>query len=224
MQKHRSTFPGFQQTLEAVDPLSSLVYAALEEAAAKTADFFNKERQRHDPFLAPCLMRFFTKHALRASGIRAEEDGDASDFEALSNNGLAFFFKLHYVRILKAATVTGVRWKLPGCGTSVRKAQFYDQQLGYFPDGKGGMQSSILNVVYLWDFDSYLKVSEVHLACPRKAGTYAKDVMEHWCQPVPHPAYSRRAEKPADDANFEDALEELLRGGEEEEGEGLKKA
>jgi hypothetical protein len=169
-------------------------------------------------------MRFFGKHTLRGSGIGAEEDGEVSDFEGLPNNGLAFFYRHHHVRILKAATVRGAPWKLPGCGDSEPKTNFYNQQLEFYQDGRGGMQSSVLNIVYLWDFDRYLKVSDIYMACPMAAGAYAKDVTEHWSGPIPHPAFSRGAEKPpSSDRQSEEVLEELLRDPKEED-EAIEKA
>jgi len=224
MQRNRSkSIPEFEQTLAATGPLSDIVYRALERAAARTRDFFKSEKQAHDPFLAPCLMRFFVKRELRDSGIQAEEDGDASDFEGLPNNGLAFFFRGHHVRILKAATVRGAPWKLPGCGVSGPKTDFYNQQLEIYTDGKGGMHTCSLNVIFLWDFNESFSLAGVYLGCPMAAAPYAKDVLTHWCEAVPHPAFSRVAERRSSPSDAADAeLELLLR--EEEDTEATKKA
>src|ERR1017187_1678712 len=223
--QHSTAIPSFRQTVSAVDPLSDLVYGAMEKAAAKTREFFDTEKKDHDPFLAPCLMRFFTKHGLRDSGIQTEEDGEVSDFEGLPNNGLAFFYKHHHVRILKAALVREVPWKLPGCGVSAPKQNFYNQQLEFYVDPKGSMHTSVLNIVYLWDFDPLFRLAGLYLACPLAAGVYAKDVQEHWREELRHPAFSRTEERQtsSESNRSDEAIEELLRLPEEDD-EATKKA
>jgi hypothetical protein len=225
MQRLRSkSIPAFEETLAAIDPLSDLVYRALERAAVKTRLFFASEKQPHDPFLAPCLMRFFTKHELRNSGIQAEEDGDATDFEGLPNNGLALFYRGHHARILKAATVKGAPWRLPGCGASSPKTDFYNQQLNIYTDGKGNMHTCFLNIIYLWDFNASFNLSGLYLGCPMAAAPYAKDVLTHWCEPVPHPAYSRTGEKSPAKTNEVEADEELESLLSEHDDEAIEKA
>jgi hypothetical protein len=225
MQKQPRTpksIPSFQQTVAAIDPLSVLVYGALERATAKTQAFFSTEKQPHDAFLAPCLMRFFSKKALRESGITAEEEGDATDFEGLPNNGLAFFYKGHHVRILKAATVKGVGWRLPGCGLSEPKTAFYNQQLEFYTDSKGNLHTTTLNIIYLWDFGNSFGLAGVHLGCPMAAGAYAKDIVSHWCEPLMHPATVRGAEVVSMASEADDGLADLLEF--EDEDEAIKKA
>jgi len=178
--------------METIGPLPRIVYGAMEQAAQKTRSFFDDEKQnpdeRPDAFLAPDLMRFYGKRFLRSQGIQAEDDGESSDLEALSNNGLAFFYRRHHVRILKAAEVKGAKWKLPGCGLSARKRAFYDQQLIYYWDSKGTTHPTVLNIIFLWDFDQVFNLAGIHMGCPQTSGTYAHEVKAHWCQPVPHPA------------------------------------
>jgi hypothetical protein len=212
MQKHLgSSIPTFDQTLTAVDPLSEIVYEAMEKATVKTRAFFNTEQRPHDPFLAPHLMRFFGKQGLRDAGIHAaEEDGDVSDFEGLPNNGLAFFYKGHHVRILKAATVRGEGWKLPGCGSSEPRTDFYNQQLQIYTDGRGKMHTCSLNVIYVWDFDKLFNLAGVSLGCPKAAAAYAKDVLSHWCEPLRHPALSP-GKVSLQHEQSDDGLEALLR-------------
>jgi hypothetical protein len=197
----------------------------MEQATVKTRAFFAEEKQYHDPFLAPCLMRFYAKHTLRQCGIKAEEDGDGetSDFEALPNNGLAFFYKCHHIRILKAAVVKGVQWKLPGCGVSEPKTDFYNQQLQIFGDAIGNMHTSVLNIIYLWDFDPSLNLAGLYLACPMSAGVYAKDVRDHWCEPLLHPALRRSEEAiGSEESTLDEDLEALLVN--LEDAEGVKEA
>jgi hypothetical protein len=197
MKMQTATVQGFEETVTALGRLPNLVYEVMEQATVRTRAFFVGEKQPHDPFLAPCLMRFFAKQALRARGILAEEDGENSDFEALPNNGLAFFYRNHHTRILKAATVKGVQWKLPGCGASEPKKDFYDQQLQFYVDPKGNMYASVLNVIFLWDFDASFGLAGLYLGCPMSSGVYAKDVTHHWCEALPHPAMHRPAENPS---------------------------
>ena len=205
------TITSFANTAAALEPLPRIVYGALEGATIKTRTFFGREKTTHDPFLAPNLMRFFGKRALRDAGIHAcEDDGDVSDFESLPNNGLAFFYKRHHVRILKAAIVRGERWKLPGCGGSEPRKDFYNQQLEIYSDAKGNMYTSSLNVIFLWDFDDSFNLFGVHLGCPKAAGIYAKDVQTHWCESLPHPALSPAPAGRPDESSSE-MLEELLR-------------
>jgi hypothetical protein len=217
------SIPSFEQTVKAVDPLPNLVYGVMEHATVKTRAFFTGEKQSHDPFLAPCLMRFFAKHGLRQRGIKAEEDGETSDFEALPNNGLAFFYRRHHVRILKAAIVKGVPWKLPGCGVSDPKQDFYNQQLQMYI-AKGKLHTSVLNIIFLWDFDQSFNLAGLHLACPMAAGVYAKDVRDHWCEPLLHPAFQRAQEASAPvESTSDDDLEALLND-DLAEAEAIKKA
>lgn len=215
--------PSFEETVAAVDPLSNVVYEVLEQATVKTRAFFAGEEQPHDPFLAPCLMRFFAKQGLRKRGIQAEEDGENSDFEALPNNGLAFFQRRHHVRILKAAIVKGVAWKLPGCGVSEPKTNFYNQQLQIYGDVKGNWYTSLLNIVYLWDFNEAFNLAGLYLACPMAAAAYAKDVTQHWCEPLPHPAQRRSGEGQIQAENGADEELERLLTAELEDGADAKK-
>ncbi len=225
MRMQHGGVPTFQQTLRSVDPLSDLIFEVMDQATAKTRAFFASEKQIHDPFLAPCLMRFFAKQALRGRGIKAEEDGDSSDFEALPNNGLAFFYKRHHVRILKAAIVRGVQWKLPGCGASEPKTEFYNQQLEMYPDGRGNIVTSVLNIIYLWDFDASLSLAGVYLACPMSAGANAKDVTDHWCEPLLHPALRKPHEHSGlTEGDPEEDLEALLGQDELEDAESVRQA
>ena len=224
MQMQKSVVPSFEETLIAVDPLPNVIYEVLEQATVKTRGFFAAEKQSHDPFLAPCLMRFFGKQGLRKRGIQAEEDGESSDFEALPNNGLAFFYRRHHVRILKAAIVKGAQWKLPGCGASEPKTDFYNQQLQIYADPKGNMYTSVLNIIYLWDFDPSFNLAGLYLGCPMSSGVYAKDVKHHWCEALPHPALRRLGETPRPAANkIDEELEQLLMP-EMEDSEDAKKA
>jgi hypothetical protein len=224
MGMQKSAVPNFDETLAAVDPLSNLVYEVMEQATVKTRAFFAEEKQPHDPFLAPCLMRFFAKQGLRKRGIRAEEDEETSDFEALPNNGLAFFHKRHHIRILKAAIVQGVGWKLPGCGVSEPKQEFYNQQLMIYADPKGNQYTSVLNIIYLWDFNEVFNLAGLYLGCPMSAGIYAKDVKHHWCEALPHPAQRRTGEKPPQADNTADEELQQLLTMETEDGEDAKKA
>ena len=105
---------------------------------------------------------------------------------------------------------------MPGCGESLQRRQFYNQEPSKYIDSQSGLiRQTKLNLLGLWDFDSNFNLSQLWRCCPMRAGTRTAEVMTHWHEPVPHPATKMGASsgESAEVAKnrAEDDLEELLR-------------
>jgi hypothetical protein len=94
-----------------------------------------------------------------------------------------------------------------------------------YPDGRGNIVTSVLNIIYLWDFDASLSLAGVYLACPMSAGANAKDVTDHWCEPLLHPALRKPHEHSGlTEGDPEEDLEALLGQDELEDAESVRQA
>ena len=210
---HHST-PSFEQAIEDLGEVMSLIITALRSGIRRSTGFFSDERQPIDRVLFPALVRYFAKQHLTAvDHLAIEEDSDNGEqadglgvpeeradygFQALSNNGLCVKTQRYRIRILKSKG----NGSIPDPGSSQAMIRFCQQerQIPLPLDGMD-LESAEVNIFLLWevDPDSYM-LSSVWVACPRRYSRSTRSVLCHWRRKVElptaptivPPAYRRR--------------------------------
>ena len=192
--------PSAAEALEELEPLIPVIFGALENAVFETQEYFETRKERHDPYLAPCLVRHTTKRFLTTASFQGPTDGPSIRFalEDIANNGLCIMFGRFRIRILKAD-----EGDLPE-PTSHARREFYEQLAMPLPTSGGGALSSNsrVNLVVLWDFDRSHDLDGLTLVCPR-AGSHDDPSRSYWRLELPHPVESARAD-PADSDDIDD--------------------
>jgi hypothetical protein len=154
-----------------------VVCSALDYGVFQAREFFEAEGREIDRFLAPNLMRYHAKQLLLRHGHEAEDDNEM-DVENVPNNGMYVTFGRYHIRILKS-----LRGDLPIPGQSMSRQLFY-QQMALFSHVDGGTQENI-NLLLLWNVDSYYTLGELSLACPKSGKTSRESVTSHWHCKIP---------------------------------------
>lgn len=158
-------------------PLFPFLYEALEDAWQSTVEFFAKEQEPFDVFLAPAVFRWRAKNTLR----RLQSVIGDLHIEELANNGLSIVYHEYRIRIWK--TVDG---QLPESEASFLKDAFLRQRQLVF--GFMDIWAHVtLNLVVLWSVDPDRKLRPLKLICPRKDDTGIAPIQEEWSYQIPHP-------------------------------------
>ncbi len=174
------SIPDPNEVLTQLSPILSILFQTIEEAVLWTKDFFEGNTREVDPSLAPNMVCYYAKDALRKRGQAVEDD---IGMEPLANNGLMLTYGGMAVRILKADNGS-----LPPPGYSRARQAFYHQQYALdFPSAKGIYRPSMLNLILLWNADPGYVFQGLTLSCPKGGDTRRSSVEEYWRVPVPHP-------------------------------------
>src|SRR2546427_7998075 len=141
--------PDAEDVLKDLKPLVPAVYGALEAGVLSAREFFESKAAPIDPFHGTSQVRWEAKRYLDGAGHEISQC--EYERENLSNNGLCLVFKKKYlIRIRKS--YDGV---LPVPGHSKVLQAFYHQlSFPFMPSGAGHYESSLLNLVILWDVTS----------------------------------------------------------------------
>jgi hypothetical protein len=182
--------PESQEALSDLSQLIPVVYSALEAAIQSAREFFDREGNRPiDPYLAPCLVRYYAKRFLIDAGCNAEYEDDVEHdegdgefkFHNLSNNGLALTSEKYQIRIWKSDD-----GKLPVPGPSQPRRAFFQQCLPY----DMSLPAEQLGLAILWEVSPNYVLTRLLLSCPKAGDTSRASVEAYWTVPIPHPAFS----------------------------------
>jgi hypothetical protein len=205
-QSTTSKLPSFEQTLAALGQIPEFLFRALEFGTSQNRLFFetlsNDERPR--PHLREMIVRDQGKRFLERNEFQVDEDLVGVGNEPLS--ALLLRCGPVQIRVLKAADGLA-----PGCGDSFRRRRFYNQAPDFYRDSRGKTYKTKLNLLFLWNFDPSFNLGQVWLTCPMRAGETSEDVVTHFHELLPHPAFAS-AGRPAEEARSEaeQELERLL--------------
>lgn len=180
--------PDSQEALSDLSQLIPTVYSTLEAAIQGAREFFDKENRPIDPYLAPCLVRYYAKQFLIAAGCNAEYEDDVEHdegdvefkFHNLSNNGLALKSEKYQIRIWKSDD-----GELPVPGPSQVRQRFF-QQLSL----DMSVSAERTNLAILWEVSSNYTLIGLLLSCPKAGDNSRASVEAYWTIPIPHPAFS----------------------------------
>jgi hypothetical protein len=174
--------PDFPTAMQTLGGLPLALWQALDLGASKTAAYRDAEcsDERLEEGFSATILRFHAKRHLEKAGIEAQLDEWTLDW--LPFLGMSFHYNGYHVRILK-----GSGGKLPGCGTSEKKKNFYGQIPSMYLIGNQPAQTKA-NLLVLWDFNEAYGLSGLWLALPAVGGARADEVSAFWCEPIPHPS------------------------------------
>jgi hypothetical protein len=217
---HPDPLPSFEEAMLELAPLIQLLYESLDAGATVCRQFYQEhcDGDTPAPHLREMIVRDQAKRYLTKNGLRVRVLKERTEFRLAAEPLISLL--IHHrgfaVRVLKGRD--GIP---PGCGTSKRRREFYNQSPTRYLDSEGKLSASHTNILALWDFDAKFGVTGVWLACPELAGSRPQDVVLGWKELVPSPVSQAaaphktsvdtvRAEEQADEE-----LEMLLLGREE---------
>ena len=214
--------PSFARTLSALGEIPAYLYRALEFGTERNRTFFKElsQNERPRPHIRESIVRDQGKRFLERNRFQVEEEAIVLGSEPLS--ALILRCGLIQIRVLK-----GPEGIVPGCGTSMRRRRFYNQQSDLYIDRSGGTRQTKLNLICLWEFDRNFNLAGLRLVYPIRAGEASADVLTEWNEPLPYPANhagfnTDRAE--SEQLKAEAELEELLRDTDLDSDQETKKA
>ena len=156
--------PPAAQLLAKLEPLTSLLYRCLPEAAqTAVAPYFERRGRAIDRAASTNMLRYEALSILSSQGIVAQEE---CALNRLPNNGVEGNFRGHRFKILRSLDDKGA---VPPPGGSHRRESFFCQGSPFpqlpFPslDASPGDP----NVVGLWHFDQALTRLTLWLAVPK---------------------------------------------------------
>jgi hypothetical protein len=190
--------PSFVQVMTDVEPLLTLLYESLDAGATVCRKYYeqNCDGDIPGPHLREMIVRDQARRYLAKNGLLVTEVREKR-FRLATEPliSLLVHYKSYAFRVLKAKK--GIP---PGCGTSTRRREFYNQaSVRYLgDDGKPG--GSKTNLLVLWDFSPSFGIASVWLACPQIAGARSQDVVLAWQEIVPNPVVQQVASYDTPDA------------------------
>ena len=177
--------PPFSEVMGEVESLMRLLYESLDAGATVCRKYYdqNCDGEPPEPHLREMIVRdqakrYLAKHGLRA--IKLKERNLRLATEPLIS--LLVHYKGFALRVLK-----GKKGVVPGCGTSTRRREFYNQASVRFLGDDGKPSGSRTNLLVLWDFSPGFGIASVWLACPQIAGARSQDVVLAWQEAVTNP-------------------------------------
>jgi hypothetical protein len=187
-----------------------MIESALQFGTMKVRRYFRADNKNKPPdkSLAPNILRYQAKQALREAGqVVEDEEEKPFDLQRLSNNGLCLKIGDRTIRIRKA-----VDGDIPAPGLSKSLNLFYQQMSLASLMGKEAKDlSDPKNYLFVWDVDSSFYLSSLMLACPNM-GEESKGQPEClWKLKVPltrGPAEVAGAEREAEQAGHSEELDE----------------
>jgi hypothetical protein len=136
---------------------------------------------KYDPYVFATLTRYHALAKLAELRLDAREIDDSASDQPLfislarANLGIHVLYDGIMVRVYKS-----IEGLLPVPAS--RTAQnFFNQQTEFFVNGAGDLESTELNLVYLWGCDKEAHVfNALQLACPKTGGKSRDLVQVHW--------------------------------------------
>ena len=172
--------PDQARELAIFEPLSTLLWEALEAGTSQATSFFASNTGRFSPSLFAHLVRWFGGSFLQDKGLFLEE----FEPEEMLSDGLCFVFHSRRYRVWKSKN-----GELPPPGPSQAKRDFYNQRSAqprlFVLDGEVSVE---LNLGALWSVGSSHRLSSLRLVCPRWASFDGLRAAEWWNVELPHPA------------------------------------
>ncbi|WP_348266248.1 hypothetical protein [Edaphobacter sp. DSM 109919] len=209
--------PSFSEVMGEVESLMRLLYESLDVGATVCRKYYeqNCDGESPEPHLREMIVRDQAKRYLAKNGLRVTELKERR-FRLAAEPLISLL--VHYrgfaFRVLK-----GKKGVAPGCGTSTRRREFYNQASVRYLGDDGKPAGSKTNLLVLWDFSPGFGIANVWLACPQVAGARSQDVVLAWQEPVTNPILQPVASQrtPASAAQAEtladQEIEALLVGG-----------
>jgi hypothetical protein len=211
--------PSADEVIEDIRSLLQLLYESLDAGAAVCRQYYEEhcDGDRPSPHLREMLVRDQAKRYLQKNGFRVKELKERKTLRIAAEPliSLLVHHRGYALRVLKGRG--GVP---PGCGTSKKRREFYNQAPVRYLDEQGQRGASQTNLLALWEFDPAFGVANVWLACPEIAGSRSQQVVLAWTELIPHPATQDLGDVlPAPDDSADersaDELESILLGREE---------
>jgi hypothetical protein len=168
-----------------VGSLMRLLYESLDAGATVCRKYYeqNCDGESPEPHLREMIVRDQAKRYLTKNGLRVrrlKERRFRLATEPLIS--LLVHYRGYAFRVLK-----GKRGIVPGCGTSTRRREFYNQASVRYLGDDGKPTGSKTNLLVLWDFSPGFGIASVWLACPQIAGARSQDVVLAWQEVVTNP-------------------------------------
>ena len=177
--------PSFAEVMVEVESLMRLLYESLDVGATVCRKYYeqNCDGESPEPHLREMIVRDQAKRYLAKNGLRVTQLKERR-FRLATEPliSLLVHYKGFAFRVLKAKK--GVA---PGCGTSTRRRQFYNQASVRYLGDDGKPAGSKTNLLVLWDFSPGFGIANVWLACPQIAGSRSQDVVLAWQEAVTNP-------------------------------------
>jgi hypothetical protein len=209
--------PSFAEVMGEVESLMRLLYESLDVGATVCRKYYeqNCDGESPEPHLREMIVRDQAKRYLAKNGLRVTELKERRfRLAAEPLISLLVHYKGFAFRVLK-----GKKGLAPGCGTSTRRREFYNQASVRFLGDDGKPAGSKTNFLVLWDFSPGFGIANVWLACPQVAGARSQDVVLAWQEAIMNPILRPVASQltPASAAQAESLadqeIEALLLGG-----------
>lgn len=208
--------PSFAEVMREVESLIRLLYESLDAGASVCRKYYeqNCDGESPEPHLREMIVRDQARRYLAKNGLRVTQLKERR-FRLATEPliSLLVHYKGFAFRVLKAKK--GIP---PGCGTSTRRKEFYNQVSVRYLGDDNKPAGSKTNLLVLWDFSPSFGIANVWLACPQIAGARSQDVVLAWQESVPNPVLQQAAsqETPAAAAQAEkiadQEIEALLLG------------
>jgi hypothetical protein len=167
--------PSFAEVMAEVAALMRLMYESLDAGATVCRKYYeqNCDGDNPEPHLREMIVRDQAKRYLAKNGLRVTELKERRfRLAAEPLISLLVHYKGFAFRVLK-----GKKGVAPGCGTSTRRREFYNQASVRYLGDDGKVAGSKTNLLILWDFSPVFGIANVWLACPQIAGARSQDVV-----------------------------------------------
>ena len=177
--------PSFAEVMAEVESLMRLLYESLDAGATVCRKYYeqNCDGESPEPHLREMIVRDQAKRYLTKNGLRVTQLKERR-FRLATEPLISLL--VHYrgfaFRVLKAK-----RGIAPGCGTSTRRREFYNQASVRYLGDDGKPTGSQTNLLVLWDFSPGFGIASVWLACPQIAGARSQDVVLAWQEAITNP-------------------------------------
>jgi hypothetical protein len=216
--------PSADEVIGDINGLLQLLYESLDAGAAVCRQYYEEhcDGDKPSPHLREMLVRDQAKRYLQKNGLRVKELKEQRTLRLATEPliSLLVHHRGYALRVLK-----GREGMPPGCGTSKKRREFYNQAPVRYLDEQGVRAASQTNLLALWEFDTAFGVANVWLACPQVAGARSQQVVLAWKELIPHPVTQKLADTPPDangsaEERTEHELESLLLGHKEPNSQG----
>ena len=164
------------KNIEEVRPVIPIIYESLEIGTQEARSYFEKKKEKIEPYLASDLVRYEAKKILKNHGIEAEEYKQNLGIKDIPLNGLFLEFCNYNIRILKAQDA-----QLPTTGHSKARQDFYQQNLPFNKSDWSEIIQQKINLIFLWWTDAHYQIGkDIKLVCPKSGGNNKNSLEWYW--------------------------------------------